>query len=84
MELSESYKHLKPFEPFFRTMFDLTYNKDGNPRIIDIMENYLTKEDYALFKTNTLLLHKNYVELNHLMIQIVRLNYENFNLLYNK
>jgi hypothetical protein len=70
MTLSEKYKHLDVFKPYFILWLNLTYNEKGEPWIIKIMEDQLSREDFAKFKSSVLEYHKDLIEINHSILDI--------------
>lgn len=70
MTLSEKYKHLDVFKPYFVLWLNLTYDEKGEPWVIKTMSNFLSEEDNLIFRKNTLDYHKNLIEINHNLIDI--------------
>jgi|688.fasta_scaffold835843_2 hypothetical protein len=82
MDLSTIYKNFKPFEPYFKLIFEFYYNEEGNPRVIDYAKPYMTSEDHKIFKENIISLHKKYLQLDVLSMEIFRLHNENIKLFF--
>lgn len=70
MTLSEKYKHLDIFKPYFILCLNLTYDEKGEPWIIKIMEDQLSREYLAKFISSVLSYHKNLIEINHSVLDI--------------
>lgn len=65
MTLSEKYKHLEIFKPYFSLWLNLTYDEKGEPWVIKILGDYLTEENSIYFRENILNYHKDLIEINH-------------------
>lgn len=81
MDLTTLYSNLKPFEPYFKLLSSFYYNEEGYPRIVDYVESQMTPEDHKIFKENITSLHKKFLELERLNMEILRLQNENMKLL---
>jgi hypothetical protein len=88
MTLTEKYKSLKAFEPYFKTFMSYYYSPSGEPKIIEIMEGYLSDENHKIFRKNVLLQHKELIKLNHSILELHKLNINNIKIyldnFYNK
>ncbi len=80
MDLTSIYNKYKIFEPYIKLIMYISYNEKGYPRIIDVMEFYMTPEDHKIFSENIVLLHKKMLELDRIILEINRKNIENYNL----
>ena len=74
MTLTEKYKTLKIFEPYFKTLMSNCYDVSGEPKIIEFMEQYLCPKNYDIFRKNILLQHKELIKLNHSILELQKHN----------
>ena len=74
MTLSEKYKHLDVFKPYFVLWLNLTYDEKGEPWVIKIMNKYLSKEEQVTFRKYVLDSHKGLINLNHHYSDLIKNN----------
>lgn len=74
MTLTEKYKHLDIFKPYFLLWLNLTYDEKGEPWIIKVMNGYLSKEEQVTFRQYVLDSHKGMIEMNHNLAEIAKTN----------
>ena len=74
MTLTEKYKHLDIFKPYFLLWLNLTYDEKGEPWIIKVMNGYLSKEEQVTFRQYVLDSHKGMIEMNHNLAEITKTN----------
>ncbi len=65
MTLTEKYKHLDVFKPYFILWLNLTYDEKGEPWSTRLLSDYLNEDDKVLIRKLILEQHKNLIEINH-------------------